>query len=110
MSIKDFNNKKFNLFGSTWTIKLVDKIEENKDGEVNYYFGMTYHTLQKIEIAKYVNGNKTSEEMQQITLLHELIHVICSTGNYFTINNDEPFVEFMARSILSLLKQNIICK
>ena len=44
------------------------------------------------------------------TLMHELVHVICNTGAYFNYSNDEPFVEFMARGILSLLKQDLICK
>ena len=44
------------------------------------------------------------------TLVHELVHVICNTGAYLNYSNDEPFIEFMARGIVSLLNQNILCK
>lgn len=112
MNIEDFNNKKFYLFGSEWIINIVDSIEPevDEDGYKHYYAGMTYNDIQKIEIARIVRGKKLSNEMMHKTLVHELVHVICDTGAYYERSNDEPFVEFMARGILSLLKQDLICK
>ena len=109
MKIEDLNGKKFDLFGTTWTINIVDKIEDDNDSS-KCYCGMTYHAKQIISIARNVNGDKISDESLRITLYHELVHAICSVGNYLSINNDEPFVEFMARCIMSLIKQDILCK
>ena len=112
MNIEDFNNKQFDVFGSKWTINIVDNIEPevDEDGYKHHYIGMTYNATQKIKIARTVREEKLSNEIMYKTLIHELIHVICNTGAYFNYSNDEPFVEFMARGILSLLKQNLICK
>ena len=112
MNIEDFNNKRFYLFGSEWIINIVDSIEPevDEDGYKHHYAGMTYNVTQKIEIARTVKGEKLSNEIMYKTLIHELVHVICNTGAYFNYSNDEPFVEFMARGILSLLKQDLICK
>lgn len=112
MNIENFNNKQFNIFGSNWTINIVDNIElkVDEDGYKHHYSGMTYNATQKIEIARTVREEKLSNEMMCNTLVHELVHVICNTGAYYEKSNDEPFVEFMARGILSLLNQNILCK
>lgn len=112
MNIEDFNNKQFDIFCSNWIINIVDNIEPkvDEDGYKHYYAGMTYNDTQKIEIARTVRGKKLSNEMMCKTLIHELVHVICDTGAYYERSNDEPFVEFMARGIVSLLNQNILCK
>ena len=112
MKIEDFNNKQFDIFGSKWTIHIVDSIEPevDEDGYKHHYAGMTYNATQKIEIARTVKGEKLSNEIMYKTLIHELVHVICNIGAYFNYSNDEPFVEFMARGIVSLLNQNILCK
>lgn len=112
MNIEKFNNKQFDIFGSNWTINIVDNIEPevDEDGYKHHYAGMTYNATQKIEIARTVREEKLSNEMMCKTLVHELVHVICDTGAYYEKSNDEPFVEFMARGIVSLLNQNILCK
>ena len=112
MNIEDFNNKRFYLFGSEWIINIVDNIEPEVDEDEykHHYAGMTYNAIQKIEIARTVRGEKLSNEMMYKTLIHELVHVICNTGAYFNYSNDESFVEFVARGIISLIYQNILCK
>ena len=111
MNIEDFNNKRFYLFGSEWIINIVDSIEPevDEDGYKHHYAGMTHNVTQKIEIARTVKGEKLSNEMMCKTLMHELVHVICNIGSYFNYFNNQPFVEFMARGVLSLLKQDILC-
>lgn len=111
-NIEDLHNKHIDIFGSDWTISIVDNIEPyvDEDGDKHHYAGMTYNASQRIEIARNVYGTRLTNEMMFKTLIHELVHAICNTGAYFEKSNDEPFVEYMARGIMSLLKQNIICK
>ena len=47
MNIEDFNNKQFDIFGSKWTIYIVDSIEPeiDEDGYKYYYAGMTYNAI-----------------------------------------------------------------
>lgn len=108
MNIRDLDNKKFDLFGSTWTIKIVDNIPKCEDGLSCY--GVCNSVPQIIEIAIHSDDTEISEETMFITLCHELVHAIFITGSYINSNNDEPLVEFTARSIVSLLKQGILCK
>lgn len=112
MNIEDFNNKQFDIFGSKWIIHIVDSIEPeiDEDGNKHYYMGMTYNTVQEIKIARTAKEESLSNDIMYKTLVHELVHTICNTGVYFNYSNDEPFVEFMARGIISLLQQNILCK
>jgi hypothetical protein len=53
-------------------------------------------------------GNDLPSNEIEISILHELIHSILRTGQYINTNNDEPMVEFLARSLYSLIKQGII--
>lgn len=106
MNIEKLNGKKFDLFGSTWTIKIVEELDKDKDGTI--YFGTCHTVTQELIIAKYSDGKKVSEETQLITFCHELVHAIFSTGLYVRENEDEPLVEFIARSLASLIKQNLL--
>ena len=45
-----------------------------------------------------------------ITLVHEIIHAVLDTGQYLEESQKEPLVEWLARCIISLLKQDILCK
>ena len=110
MDIKKLHNKKFNLYGTTWTIKIVDNIEEEENnGDTHYYWGMTYNDRRVIEIAKNIYGVKVSNNEMFRTLCHELVHAILDTGNY-TCTHDEPMVEFLGRGIVELVRQSVLCK
>lgn len=105
--IEDLNNKTFDLFGDKWKIQLVDKLVDEKDG--HEYFGQSQRGARNlINIAKSLDNVNTTEDTRVQTLLHEIIHAICDTGQYFNISQDEPFVEWMAKCLYSLKKQKII--
>ena len=98
--------KKFDLFGSKYTIAETDKVV-TKDAGVEAYGGYNSDT-KEILLARTVNGNTISEDEQRITLLHELVHCIFDTGRYNECNDDEPLVEWTARCLNALIKQKII--
>lgn len=99
--------EKFDLFGSNWTIKYGDKIEV--EGENDFQFGLTDYINRVISVAiKDNQGEPLPEEEVEMCKLHELIHAILGTGMYGEISGDEPLVEWLARSIYSLRKQDII--
>lgn len=111
MNMEKLHNRKFKIFGSTWTIKIVETIkeEEEEDG-THYCSGMTYNVTKIIEVARNVYGTKITEEEMFKTFCHELIHAILNTGSYFRSSSDEPMVEFLGRGIAELIKQNVLCK
>lgn len=99
--------KKFNLFGSKYTIEYVDEIET--EDENVFRFGQTNSAGQKILIAKNNYwGKPMSKDDMKLTLLHELIHAVLAEGQYGNVSDDEPLVEWLARCIKSLIDQKII--
>lgn len=107
MSIEDFNNKQFDIFGTIFTIKLVDTLDE-EDNLLHY--GITEGNTKEIRISKEVMKTKQPDSEIYITLVHEIIHAVLDTGQWIEESQKEPLVEWLARCIISLLKQDILCK
>ena len=107
MNIEDFNNKQFDIFGTVFTIKLVDTLDEDDN---NLHYGLTEYNTKEIRISKEVIKAKQPDSEIYITLVHEIIHAILDTGQYFEESQKESLVEWIARCIISLLKQDILCK
>ena len=107
MNIEDFNNKQFDIFGTVFTIKLVDTLDEDDN---NLHYGLTEGNTKEIRISKEVMKAKQPNSEIYITLVHEIIHAILDTGQYIEESEKEPLVEWLARCIISLLKQDILCK
>lgn len=97
--------KKFKLFNTTWTIKIVDVIETGEPSV--YQFGSCDGISHTIIIAKKVGGIQQSEREMKLTLIHEILHAILQTGQYNEHSN-EPLVEWEANCIYALLEQKIL--
>lgn len=107
MNIEDFNNKQFDIFGTIFTIKLVDTLDEDDN---NLHYGLTEGNTKEIRISKEVMKAKQPDSEIYVTLVHEIIHAILNTGQYLEESQKEPLIEWLTRCIISLLKQDILCK
>lgn len=107
MKIEDFNNKQFDIFGTVFTIKLVDTLDEE---DKLLHYEITEGNTKEIRINKEVMKAKQPNSEIYLTLVHEIIHTILDTGQYFEESQKEHLVEWIARCIISLLKQDILCK
>ena len=107
MRIEDFNNKQFDIFGTVFTIKLVDTLDEDDN---NLHYGLTEDNTKEIKISKEVIKAKQPDSEIYITLVHEIIHAVLNTGQYLEESQKEPLIEWLTRCIISLLKQDILCK
>ena len=107
MDIQKLHNKKIDIFGTKYTIKIVDRIEQDNNA---LYSGITYHDSNIIEIARYANNAKISNEEMIKVLLHEINHAILTSGQYLNSNSDEPLVEWIARCYYSILFNQKIFK
>ena len=107
MNIEDFNNKQFDIFGTIFTIKLVDTLDEDDN---NLHYGLTEYNTKEIRISKEVIKAKQPDSEIYITLVHEIIHAVLNTGQYLEESQKEPLIEWLTRCIISLLKQDILCK
>ncbi len=99
-------NKTIELFGTTIDIKFVDRIiDEETQKEL---LGAANYSAGEILVAKNVRGNKISKEEMQLSLLHEIMHIVLFTGQYNDCSNDEPLVEWLARCLNKLIKDKVI--
>lgn len=96
----EYKDRTIDIFGSKWKLKFVDKIDLEDDSNPD---GITDANKRLIA----VSTNQSDNEVM-ITLLHELIHAILDTGQYLNSSQNEPMVEFVARSLYSLTKQGLI--
>lgn len=100
------NSKTVNILGTTYTIEYVDKIDIE---EPNFRFGECCSASHNIKIATKYYDKKDIEDYEiSRNLLHEIIHAILDEGQYFQESNNEPLVEWLARCIQSIIKQNIL--
>lgn len=95
----------FKIFNSTWTVTFIDNFkEETKEGE--FKFGETDYENNRIRIAtKTKKGDALPEKTIELTVLHEMMHAICGTGQYGAYSEDEPFMEWLANCIYSIKEQ-----
>lgn len=96
----EYKDRTIDIFGSKWKLKFVDKIDLEDDSNPD---GITDANKRLIA----VSTNQSDNEVM-ITLLHELIHAVLDTGQYLDSSQNEPMVEFVARSLYSLTKQGLI--
>lgn len=108
MTGKEYKNKSFNIYGTKWYIKYCDCIKE-EDNNGNQLDGLCDHSNHLISIAtKKLNEEDKVPSEIELTELHEIFHAILGTGQYINSCEDEPLVEWLARSIYSLKQQKII--
>lgn len=107
MNIEDFNNKRFDIFGTTFTIKLLDTLDKEDD---MLHYGLTEGNTKEIRISKEVMKAKQPDSEIYLTLVHEIMHAILDTGQWLEESQKEALIEWLARCIISLLKQDILCK
>lgn len=107
MNIENFNNKQFDVFGTIFSIKLVDTLDEE---DSNLHYGLTEGNTKEIRISKEVMKAKQPDSEIYVTLVHEIMHAVLDTGQWLEESQKEPLVEWLARCIISLLKQDILCK
>ena len=95
----------FTIFNTTWTVSFIDNFKnETKEGE--FKFGDTNYELNRIRIAtKTKEGKLLAEKTIKLTVLHEIMHAICGTGQYNAYSEDEPFIEWLANCVYSLKQQ-----
>ena len=104
--MKTIKQKRIKIFNTTYTIKYIDKIENNEN---KFVFGRTNAIDKHIYIVtKNDNNKKLSNVEIKTTLYHELIHAILSEGAYEKESDNEPLVEWIAKCLVQLNTNNII--
>lgn len=68
-----------------------------------FQWGLTDYVNRRICIATKDSESKPfPKEEIELTKLHELMHAALGTGMYKNVSDDEPLVEWLARSIMPL--------
>lgn len=109
MEKKKYKDFEFDLFGTKWQVKFVEKVDIKDADDSKFYFGHSDGIRSIITIAvKDDEGNPLKEDTIALTLIHEIIHAIFGNGCYNNSCDDEPLVEWTAKCIMSLIKQNVL--
>lgn len=100
--IEKLHNKKIDLYGTVYTIKIRDAIKD--DEKEKEYYGLCRPIEKVIYIARTCYGKKVSKSAMYITLFHEVMHSIFDEGQYTSCSDDEPLVEWCARCLYKIKK------
>lgn len=106
----EFKDRKFKFMDSVWTVKFVDRVEllDGQDPQATN-FGLCDADRRLITIGLKDAGGKPYRKEQVLqTLRHELMHMIMFEGQYLECFNDEPLVEWLAKSIGILIKVKVL--
>lgn len=106
----EFKNRTFKFFGQSWSIKFVDHAPVLEDQADDAFNGGVIMPLKRtIYIStKWPDGKPINKESIENSLRHELIHLIFLNGQYLSCYDDEPLVEWTAKSLGILLNQHVI--
>lgn len=100
--------KKFKIFGEPWKIKRVRCIT-NPDNPDMWRYGEANNATHTMTISQEsADGIPIPYRTQELTRMHELVHVILDEGQYYDESQNEPMVEWIAKCILSLKEQNAL--
>ena len=95
----------FNIFGTPYKLEF----KESRNSEDEWCYGTFNYARKDINISeKLEDGTKLPQREINLSKMHELVHAICCEGQYFKINEDEPFIEWMAKCLISLKEQGVI--
>lgn len=102
--MEDRKQETINIFGTKYTINYVDEVV-NED---NYWaYGNTDTAYRTIYVStKLPNGKSVPASEIEFTRMHEIIHAILLSGQHEDSGRNEPLVEWLARCLVSLKKQN----
>lgn len=100
-------NKKIKIDGVPYSVQYIDTVETS-DPEV-YCFGKNNNIYKTIQIStKRPDGSNNTIQDMELTYLHELVHAILNQGQWWKEFEDEAFVEYLAKRLYELKKQNAL--
>lgn len=100
-------DRKIKIDGVPYQVKYVDHIE--CDNPEHYCFGKNNNIYKHILVnTKRPDGTNNTELDMELTYLHELVHAILNQGQYWNEFDNEAFVEYMAKRLYELKKQNAL--
>ena len=81
-------------------------LSEDKE---SFYFGMSNAIYKEIKLStKLPDNTKVNNDSLQETYYHEILHSILNEGQYKEESDNEPLIEWMAKCLLQLKKQNAL--
>lgn len=104
METKD---RQIKIGNSKWKVKFKDALLSD-DKEV-FYFGSSNFIYKEINLSTKLPDNKIMDkDTLQETYYHEVIHSILNEGQYKEESKNEHLVEWIAKCLLQLKKQNAL--
>lgn len=103
----EIKNRQIKIGNSRWKVKLEESML-SEDGK-SFYFGTSNATYKEIKLStKLPDNTKIKDDSLQETYYHEMLHSILDEGQYKEESDNEPLVEWIAKCLLQLKKQNAL--
>ena len=99
--------KKYKLLNQKIIVSYIDK--DTKEDE-SWIFGHTHFSKNEAHVfisTKYEDDTEIPEDEIQLTLRHEIFHVLFYTLYYVDLGDDEHIVEWLAQAWTTLKKQKL---
>lgn len=99
--------KKYKLLNQKIIVSYIDK-DIKEDG--SWIFGHTHFSKNEAHVfisTKYEDDTEIPEDEIQLTLRHEIFHVLFYTLYYVDLGDDEHIVEWLAQAWTTLKKQKL---
>ena len=103
---KKYENFSFNLFGDEIEVCFHDMVYSDEDNK-RWIFGNSNFAEQVINLStKKPSGNLLTPEQIKQTFIHECVHIMLESGQYYDQSYDEGLVEWLAKCINMMFFSN----
>ena len=96
---KQYESFRFDLFGDTITVRFFDNVYSKDDPDM-WIFGNCNFVDQVINLStKSISGEPLSRNQIRQTFVHECVHLMLESGQFYEESYNEALVEWLAKCI-----------
>lgn len=104
---KQYESFKFDLFGDIITVRFFDNVYSKDDPDM-WIFGNCNFADQVINLStKSISGEPLSRNQIRQTFVHECVHLMLESGQFYEESYNEALVEWLAKCINKLFVSKI---
>lgn len=98
-SKKTYKDFKFDLFGDKFNVHFTDAVHDVDDND-HWIFGNSNYSECEINLStKSPLGHPLKPEQIKQTFIHECVHMMLESGQYYNESCNEALVEWMAKCV-----------
>jgi hypothetical protein len=104
--MEDFGIAQIRIFEHVYQLKVVDNIHQLASDGKSFVRAVGHTSYQDAEISLLSGPARYKNEPLTLVLMHECVHAILNSMERQDLNDDEKFVELLAKHFHNLLREN----